>query len=151
MTMKPDKIKRMLDACYLAKRIRELLPELPKGVTPAYIQYMDVIHKLQGEGVQVKISDISDYLGLPRPGVTRTVKEMEANGYLKKIVSENDGRIIYIIITDQGEALSEKYDKDYYRRLSAYLTGISDEEADCTIETIEKFYKVMSERRVDIE
>lgn len=40
--MKPDKIKRMLDACYLAKRIRELLPELPYGVAPAYIQYIDV-------------------------------------------------------------------------------------------------------------
>ena len=149
--MKPDKIKRMLDACYLAKRIRELLPELPQGVTPAYIQYLDVIHKLQSKGMQVKISDISDYLGLPRPGVTRTVKEMETKGYLKKIVSESDGRIIYIVITDQGEALSEKYDRDYYSRLSAYLSEISDEEADCMIETIEKFYKVMSERRVDIE
>ena len=34
--MNADKIKRMLDACYVAKRIRELLPELPDGVTPAY-------------------------------------------------------------------------------------------------------------------
>ena len=49
--MKPDKIKRMLDACYLAKRIRELLPELPNGVTPAYIQYMDVIHNLQNSHI----------------------------------------------------------------------------------------------------
>ena len=48
--MNSDKIKRMLDACYLAKRIRELLPELPEGVTPAYIQYMDVIHNRQKEG-----------------------------------------------------------------------------------------------------
>ena len=39
--MKADTIKRMLDACYEAKRIRELLPELPEGVKPAYIQYMD--------------------------------------------------------------------------------------------------------------
>ena len=55
------------------------------------------------------------------------------------------------MITDQGDALSEKYDKDYYSRLSVYLSDISDEEADCMIGTIEKFYKVMSERRVDIE
>ena len=41
--MNEEKIKRMLDACYLAKRTRELLPELPEGVTPAYIQYMDVV------------------------------------------------------------------------------------------------------------
>ena len=48
--MQPDKIKGMLDACYLEKRIRELLPELPNGVIPAYIQYMDVIHNLQRTG-----------------------------------------------------------------------------------------------------
>ena len=37
------KFKRMLDACYQAKRIRELLPPLPQGVTPSYIQYLDNI------------------------------------------------------------------------------------------------------------
>ena len=149
--MDNDKIKRMLDACYLAKRIRELLPELPQGVTPAYIQYMDVIHKLQEQNKKVKVSDISDYLKLPRPGVTRTVKEMEQKGYLKKRSSEEDGRIIYIEITDRGEELSEKYDENYYSRLSRYLSHISDEEADCMIQAIEKFYAVMRERRVDIE
>ena len=48
--MTEEKIKRMLDACFLAKRIRDFLPELPDGVKPAYIQYMDTIHKLQGNG-----------------------------------------------------------------------------------------------------
>ncbi len=41
--MTTEKIKRMLDACYQAKRIRELLPPLPQGVTPSYIQYLDNI------------------------------------------------------------------------------------------------------------
>lgn len=149
--MNADKIKRMLDACYLAKRARELLLELPEGVTPAYIQYMDVIHKLQKNHRRVKVSDISDTLKLPRPGVTRTIKEMEKKGFLYKYASEEDGRITYIAITEKGEALSDKYDKNYYSQLSKYLDNITDEEADCMIHTIEKFYKVMSERRVDIE
>ena len=100
--MKPDKIKRMLDACYLAKRIRELLPELPYGVAPAYIQYIDVIHHLLETNDCVKVSDISYWLNLPRPGVTRTVKEMEAKGYLKKTTSQEDARITYITVTDKG-------------------------------------------------
>ena len=75
--MDSEKIKRMLDACYMAKRIRELLPKLPDGVSPAYIQYLDVIHTLQKTKEYVKVSDISDALNLPRPGVTRTVKAME--------------------------------------------------------------------------
>ena len=150
-SMNADKIKRMLDACYLAKRIRELLPELPEGVTPAYIQYMDVIHIIKRRQEDVKVSDISGYLNLPRPGVTRTVKEMEAKGYLSKYASTEDGRITYIRITEKGELLSEKYDQNYYSRLSEYMGDISEKEADCMIHTIEKFYKVMSERRVNIE
>ena len=46
----------MLDACYQAKRIRELLPPLPQGVMPSYIQYMDTIQKLEKRGVHFLFS-----------------------------------------------------------------------------------------------
>ena len=106
--MTTEKIKRMLDACYQAKRIRELLPPLPQGVTPSYIQYLDNIHALEKQGIQIKISDISDVMNLPRPSVTRTVKEMETKGYLRKISSPDDGRVTYISITEEGRKLSQK-------------------------------------------
>lgn len=79
--MKTESVKALLDACYQAKRIRELLPALPDGVSPSLIQYLDVIEHLQRRNVCVKISDISDALNIPRPGVTRTVKDM-VNGAL---------------------------------------------------------------------
>lgn len=82
--MTTENMKALLDACYQAKRVRELLPALPKGVSPSYIHYLDTIEELERRGVRVKVSDISDALNLPRPGVTRTVKEMEDKGYLKK-------------------------------------------------------------------
>ncbi len=145
MTVK--KIKELLDACYEAKRIRELLPPLPAGVMPSYIQYLDVIGSLEGRGASVKISDISDVLHIPRPGVTRTVKEMEAKGYVRKLDSKEDGRITYITATEKGKQLSGKYDEQYFAGLLPFLTEISDEDVDCTIRTIESFYRVMCERR----
>lgn len=145
--MTNEKIKRMFDACYQAKRIREMLPPLPKGVMPSYIQYLDMIQSLQKEKKDIRISDISDAMNLPRPGVTRTVKEMDAKGYLQKIASLDDGRVTYISITEEGEKLSRKYDQDYFSSLVPYLSGISEEEADCMIQTIEKFYQIMCERR----
>ena len=80
-------IKQLMDTCYLAKRARDLLPPLPDGVTSSYIQYLDVIQRLEAKGVRARVSDLSDALNLPRPGVTRTVKEMERKGYLQKQVS----------------------------------------------------------------
>ena len=149
--MTNEKVKRMLDACYQAKRIRELLPPLPQGVMPSYIQYMDTIQKLEKQGIQVKVSDISDVMNLPRPGVTRTVKEMEAKGYLHKFASKVDGRVTYISITDEGRKLSQKYDRDYFSELALSLSDISEEDADCMIRTIEKFYQIMCERRKEYD
>ena len=137
----------MLDACYQAKRIRELLPPLPQGVMPSYIQYMDTIQKLEKQGIKVKISDISDAMNLPRPGVTRTVKEMEAKGYLHKFASKEDGRVTYITVTKKGSELSQKYDEQYFDSLLPYMEEIPDEDAECMIQTIEKFYQIMCERR----
>lgn len=145
--MTTEKIKRMLDACYQAKRIREMLPPLPVGVAPSYIHYLDTIQSLEKQEILVKISDISDALKLPRPGVTRTIKEMEKKGYLKKTSSLDDGRITYISVTKAGRELSKKYDAQYFSDLAVDLTDISEEEADCMIAVIEKFYQVMCERR----
>lgn len=146
-----EKIKAIFDACYLAKRSRDLLPPLPKGVTPSYIHYLDVIESFGQQGVSVKVSDISDALDIPRPGVTRTVKEMHAKGYLRKQTSESDGRVTYITVTEDGKKLSKIYNTQYFNRLLPLLEDISDEDAECTIRTIEKLYKVMSERSVTIE
>lgn len=149
--MTVELIKRMMDACYQAKRARELLPPLPAGVASSYIQYLDVVLTMESQNVPARVSDISDALVLPRPGVTRTVKEMEKKGYLKKIASAEDGRVTYISVTEAGRQLSQKYDKEYFNALIPYMEDISEEDAECMIRTIEKFYQVMLERRNDRE
>lgn len=148
--MTAELIKRLMDACYEGKRARDLLPPLPAGVLPSYIQYLDAIQRLEQEGVRVKVSDISGKLNLPRPGVTRTVKEMETKGYLKKLASAEDGRVTYLSLTEEGKALSEKYDAQYFRSLLPYLEDISDADAETTIRTIETLYRVMCERRREL-
>ena len=75
-TMTLENIKALLDACYQAKRARELLPELPKGVSSSYIHYLDTIEGLERRGIRVKVTVISDALNIPRPGVTRTVQKL---------------------------------------------------------------------------
>ena len=66
---------------------------------------------------------------------------------LRKISSPDDGRVTYISITEEGRKLSQKYNEYYFGELVPYLSEISEEEADCMIRTIEKFYQIMCERR----
>ena len=145
--MTKDKIKEVMDACYQAKRIRDMLPALPGGVTPSHIHYLDTLRKLEKAEGKVKVSDISENLGLPRPSVTKTVKDMEKLGFVEKETTETDGRFVYIKTTRTGRDLVDKYVDEYFGNLSEDLGVITDEDADKMIEVVEKFYIVMSNRK----
>ena len=143
--MQRDKIKKVMDACYLAKRVRDLLPKLPNGVTSTHIHYLDTIRKLELKTTNIKVSDISDELGLP--GVTKITKDMEKLGLVEKKAAKTDGRVVFIKITASGKDLVDKYVDQYFGELSAELDDISDADADNMIETIEKLYEVMKGRK----
>ena len=142
--MTVEDIKQMLDAFYKAKRIRDMLPELPEGVSQSYIRFLDAIEKLQRANGSVRISDLSAKLRLQPPGVTRTVKEMEEKGFLAKQTSPDDGRVTYITITESGAALSEEFNTRVFESLGAKLPDISQQDAETVIRVIERFYAVMS-------
>ncbi len=149
--MSPENIRRVLDAFYMAKRIRDMLPPLPDGMTESYIRFLDVIQRLEEKNMHVRISDVSEALHLQRPGVTRTIKEMESRGYIRKIASGEDGRVTYITVTRAGASLSGKYNRDVFDRLSAYMPDISDAEAEAMADTIRKIYDKLSKGSVCID
>ena len=107
------------------------------------IHFLDVIQILERQGITVKICDISDYLNI-RPGVTRTVKEME-KGYLRKRMQREDGRITYISLTEEGRKLSEKYNENYFFR-SGTVSGEHFRSRCGSYDTRHRdFYQVMCE------
>ena len=130
-----------------ARSIRDMLPALPGGVTPSHIHYLDTLRKLEKMEGKVKVSDMSENLGLPRPSVTKTVKDMEKLGFVEKETTETDGRFVYIKTTRTGRDLVDKYVDEYFGNLSENLGGITDEDADKMIEVVEKLYIVMSNRK----
>ena len=68
-------IKQLLDACYLAKRAREMLPALPEGVTSSYIQCLDVIQKLQSGSDFVDIAPKEYFEEIPADSYADSVAE----------------------------------------------------------------------------
>ena len=77
--MEIEAVQELMAACHEAKRITELLPKLPKGMTPRHIGVIDAIHGLSREG-DVCVSAVSARLGITRPSVTRLIGELEQLG-----------------------------------------------------------------------
>ena len=74
--MTNKKIKRMLDACYQAKRIREMLPPLPEGIVSSHIRYMDMIQELQKQKVQERVTELNHIMKNPRQKLTIKIKKI---------------------------------------------------------------------------
>lgn len=126
--MTVESAKMMMDAFYVGKRIFEQQPALPKGVTSSFIHILDTIVKIRASGQQVRVSAISDRLGLSRPGVTRTVKQMEEKGYIEKEKDSDDARVVHLTLTAAGEELYRQYVEDYFREVTDRLKEVSDAE-----------------------
>jgi len=142
-----DNIKRVMDAFYLGKRIIDMLPPLPDGITALYIRYLDVIGRLERERGEVKVSDIGRELGVQRPGVTRALKEMEDKNLVVKTPSEDDGRVTFITITPSGRELSKKYNEEVFLSITSALPCVDDKDVETLIETTEKIYSSMKNGR----
>lgn len=127
--MDQRKAKDVIDAFERIERFTNNRPPLPEGVLPSYMKIVDWIYQLSLKG-KVKISDLSDALHLTRPGITRSCKNMEKLGLIKKSVNEKDRRIVYVSLTEKGTEYYFKYIENYYRHFSARLEKYDEKRLD---------------------
>ena len=148
--MKIENVKRMLDSFYEAGRILDYLPPLPEGVNISYIHILDSVYTLLLKKEFVRVSDVSKDRNLPLSGITRTVKEMEKKGYLQKIISENDARVVNLSLTEKGKELYTIFVKIYQKELSKILKEVSEEKILITIETILEISKIIKNQKINL-
>ena len=144
-------VKKFLDSCHEAKRIIELMPELPRGMSPRHIQVLDVLHHLNEGGREVKISDISSFLKVTRPSITKLIHELEALGAVRKIPDDDDRRVVKLVFTDLGLCYYDFYIRKYHKWLAEQFSEISPEAFQTAIDTIHQVYEILNTRKMEEE
>lgn len=109
-----EAIKTLLIACHEAKRVVELQPPLPEGLTPGNLKVLDYIEYLERTAQPPKVSDIADLLQVTRPGITRLVSELQAINVIEKISDKQDKRIVRLRMTDEERKIHAYYIEQYH-------------------------------------
>lgn len=135
--------REMFDAFYLAKRIWELQPELPAELSSQSIHILDCIHQLKKQKKLVYVSDVSTFLELPRPGITKSIRQLAQMGYVEKKADERDHRMVQVELTSLGQAVVQTYVTDYFRSIEKKLVNIPDTSIHQMAQTIEQIYQVL--------
>ena len=140
-------VRLLMDACWKAKSIAELMPELPRGMKPRYVHVIDAVWHINAPHGQhaptARVSDVSTFLGVTTPSVTKLVGEMVERDLLVKHADDADRRAVTLTLTERGLAIRKAYVADYHAHLSELLAGITPEECEIVARTMNKALTLM--------
>ena len=146
-----DDVHDLIEACWLAKRITEALPELPKNMKPRHIHVIDAIWSINRQSGSTapaaRVSSIGAFLGVTAPSITKLVNELVSKGLVVKHQSEIDGRAVTLSLTGPAEEIRELYVHQFHEHLRGVLSGISRQDADTTVATLRAMHRLMGADR----
>lgn len=145
--MKAEALKRLLDVCYVAKRVVETLPELPKGMKPRHIHVLDAVYEVQHTRGMCRVSDVSARLNITTPSVTKLIQELELKQLLEKYTDESDKRVVLLRLTDDGRSCVQRYVTDLHREWAEAMGEFTDHQVNETIHMIERIFETMPGRK----
>lgn len=145
--MTTQNLKKLLDVCYVAKRVVETLPELPEGMKPRHIHVLDAVYELQRDKGICRVSDVSARLNITTPSVTKLIQELEQRKLLEKDMDAGDKRVVLLKLTDDGMACVKRYVVDFHREWAEAMDSFPDDQVEETICMIERLYETMPGRQ----
>lgn len=144
--MDTKSLKKLLDVCYVAKRVVETLPELPKGMKPRHVHVLEAIHEMQQEQGRCRVSDVSASLNITTPSVTKLIQELESLEMLQKQSDEEDKRIVLLSLTKKGRECVKRYVIDLHSEWAGAMGDIGDRQIEDTIYLIRRLSDTMPGR-----
>ncbi len=74
------------------------------------------------------MSQLALALGVQPPTVTKMVTRLSTQGYVRRQVSDTDGRLARVYLTDKGREIVEAVDKAWKRLEREAMTGLDDKD-----------------------
>ena len=85
-----------------------------------------------------KISDIAEDLGISLPSVTIAINKLVKKGYVDKIRCENDGRVVYVKLTQRGGKVDTVHRYFHEKMVRAVSKDLAEDEKAAMLKGIIK-------------
>ena len=129
-----NKVKATLNIIYTANWINSFQNEFFKsyGISP---QQFNILRILKGANRPLKVQTIKDRMLERSPNATRLMDKLCAKNFIQRLTSENDRRVVKIVITEEGLRLLESIPKDFNKGL---IQNLNEEEAEQLSDLLDK-------------
>jgi DNA-binding MarR family transcriptional regulator len=126
-----------------ASLIRRALARVvePSGITPPQYNVLRILRGAGTAGLPTLV--VRDRLLEEAPGITRLVHKLDAAGYLRRVRSTPDRRLVMCYLTPKGLALLKRLDPLIGATHEFGVTGLSNAEQRTLIELLDRARKSM--------
>ncbi|MBT1176290.1 winged helix-turn-helix transcriptional regulator [Bifidobacterium callimiconis] len=118
---------------------------------PRHIHVLDAIWHINAPAGQrtavARVGDVSAFLDITTPSVTKLVNELVHLGMVEKHSSHDDRRAVTLTLTDSGLDCRRTYVEQYHARLVTVLHGLTPEQCDTTVRTLHTALRLMQHDR----
>lgn len=88
------------------------------------LHYLHVIK----ERTYVTITELAEIFGVQKSTVTVTVNKLLQSGFIEKLTSKDDLRVVYVSLTEQGKEIIELEDRGYRQFAASILAMLNEDE-----------------------
>lgn len=106
------------------------------------IHYLDTISHLE----KPTISQLAKELNVSKPSVTLTVESLQNMGYVRKIQSDQDLRMVHIHLTNKGKKIVTLHDAIHKGYAKYFEDALTEKELAMFVRLLNKGVKSMEER-----
>lgn len=129
----------VMDSLVVAKNAYEALPPLPAGIKPVYHRVLNFLYRYKDQ--EIRVSDLSEALEMQLPNMTKLMNEMIDAGLVQKVRSNQDKRVVFIQMSEDGTRYFKDHVLVYREQLQKEFEEFNEEDCYTVIKMINEIQK----------
>ena len=110
--------------------------------------YVKKSSKSNTEGL--KVSEISEMMGVTSPTVTQSLNALKAKGWIERTTDQNDRRVVRIKLSQDGEEVIRKAIQETEASFSELIQYLGEEESNKLAELLIKSYQFYEQKDTNL-
>lgn len=139
MNNNTDLMDAVMDSLVVAKNAYEALPPLPAGIKPVYHRVLNFLYRYKEK--EIRVSDLSEALEMQLPNMTKLMNEMIDAGLVQKVRSNQDKRVVFIQMSEDGTQYFKDHVLVYREQLQKEFEEFEEEDCYTVIKMINAIQK----------
>jgi DNA-binding MarR family transcriptional regulator len=131
----------MMQKIHKLKHFKKMPGELPRSE----FLLLKTIWCMSEEEEKVTISSLSEQLEITKPAVSQIINSLEDKGFVERITTKIDRRLVYVRLTENGQVFLEKNYRAFLDGMNLVFAKMGEKDAGELLRLITKLYEIIAE------